>query len=50
MWAREDECSEIIDKVWFLGYTDGLIGAIMTMITKCGLHLTQWNKIEFGNV
>lgn len=40
MWAKEDECSNIIDDVWSSSTLNGSIRAIMHLIKKCGSHLS----------
>lgn len=41
IWAKEVDCSNIIDEVWSSGDEYGSIRNIMSLITECGFHLTQ---------
>lgn len=41
MWAKEDECFNIINDVWSSCTLEGSLGKIMHLIKKCGSHLSQ---------
>lgn len=50
MWVKEANCASIVDDVWSSGGDQSSIKNIMRLISRCGLSLTQWNIVKFGNI
>lgn len=40
IWVKDANCYNIVDEVWWSGDEHGSIANIMSLSTRCGLHLT----------
>lgn len=50
MWAGDDKCSHIIDRVWSNDEDRGSMEGVLRLMKRCGEHFSEWNKHSFGNV
>ena len=44
MWAKTDDCREMIDSAWNLGSLSTTLEDISSNLQKCAMALTSWNQ------
>ena len=50
LWAREDECHQIISSAWHEDHIDKDQVGIQKKLSSCRLMLSQWHSHKFGNM
>lgn len=50
MWAKDDECTNIINDVWASNPLDGSLREVMDLIKNCSARLTWLNKTNFRHI
>ncbi|KAF4404808.1 hypothetical protein G4B88_006194 [Cannabis sativa] len=43
-WCQEEECTEIVDRLWSKENGSGRVGSFRCRINKCGKALQNWNR------
>uniref|UniRef100_A0A803PV25 Reverse transcriptase domain-containing protein n=1 Tax=Cannabis sativa TaxID=3483 RepID=A0A803PV25_CANSA len=43
-WCQEEECTEIVDRLWSEENVSGRVGSFRCKINKCGKALQTWNR------
>ncbi|KAK9983991.1 hypothetical protein SO802_033516 [Lithocarpus litseifolius] len=50
MWAKRDDCREIVASAWNLGSPSTTPEDISSNLQKCAIALTSWNQRVVGNI
>ena len=50
MWARREECKNIIQEVWDGSQELNSPSGIAARLSHCAENLSRWNKMVFGQI